>query len=221
MFFVVRLYLLVPALDGTFNTFPGFPLQLIYKYMWNERFPLCLPPLFLSSAYSSLKSLSCLLPKKRGRGVFTLCLDAKRLTAAKTDVTRLEKDWGRQSSVDDETMMSVVPDRTLLLTNSVRKDRDGRKTRCGQYRSIQVEPSICMSGRQPRRNEKTTRSLSMLSISSYASICPLRAAPRARIGLVSMSTVRIRWTTFTQATLPFMSPTVWAFGAMIVNVKLG
>ena len=34
--------------------------------------------------------------------------------AAKTDVTRLEEDCGRYSSANDETMISVGPDRTLL-----------------------------------------------------------------------------------------------------------
>ena len=36
----------------------------------------------------------------------------------KIDVTRLEEDCRLKSSVDDESMMSVVPDRTILLTNS-------------------------------------------------------------------------------------------------------
>ena len=75
--------------------------------------------------------------KRRGWCVLTLCLDAKSRTAATIDVTRLEDDCGLKSSVDDETMMSVVPDRTILLTNThgVWKYKDGRRTGCGRYRS--------------------------------------------------------------------------------------
>ena len=71
-------------------------------------------------------------------------------------------------------MMCVVPNRTLFLT----KAKACEKTRMEEniVWSIQVEPSICVSGRQPWRNEKSTHSLSMLSLSALASSCSAEVA---------------------------------------------
>ena len=59
--------------------------------------------------------------KKEGVGVSSRSVSTPRdepLRRLMCGLRRLEEDCGRQSSVDDEMMMSVVPDKTLLLTNS-------------------------------------------------------------------------------------------------------
>ena len=100
------------------------------------------------TAYSSVKSLYiiartehnlCLLPPKRNRVAYW---GFPHALSRRQEMNRCEHwcDWagegcGCQSSADNETMMSVVPDRTLLLTLWRVKDKDGRRTRCGWYSS--------------------------------------------------------------------------------------
>ena len=74
-------------------------------------------------------------------------------------MTRLEEDCGRRSSAADETMLSVVPGTTFLLT---RMDL-GRRTMCGRYRLIDQN---CVSEQSRAENEKSGHTSSRSQASS-------------------------------------------------------